>query len=728
MKAGAHEVLSEILGNGVDVHRCAAARALGKIASPGANEILVKSLLDEDPDVRVDAASSLGSLNDPSCAEALMENLIGDPESDVKKTAISALVAFRYEPVLPLLRKLVTTRTEEIFWDEDEYYTDGWDSWLDLQLLAIKGVATFGAQEAVPDILAAMADELGQDVSEAGVTALAALGPAGAEALETLYDSGVVRLRRRIADAVVLQKSPLTHELIERMLADESAKVRQITALGLDSADPRLEILFADPDSSVRASVVRHAGSHFPTLVGELIKDSEADVRAEVFKEIAKHPGLFEGEDISTSVREAIAGEPEAAKQAALAWIAIKGPSGIKGLTHVMTNKKVPLEFRVGVIEAMKKAGSSSVPHLLKAAGDDERQLRLASLTALVDFAANDPIWPNPAGEGLLAALNGELVLPPEEPEESEEEVAAEPLPDVDALAADEEQEVDETMPLVPEGHGTSTLDAILSGGAPDPEQAEEPEPVELSEKELRFLELSKQRAMSKRKMSLESDVAPHLDVRRFAASLLGGVPNLEVTENLIAVLDDDDLEVRNAALSSLVQHGEKKAALPASALEALSENLSSETSESRVLSVRALGWLEGEGIDEKLHELLSDPDDFVRVEAVRSLDIRGVADEQVERCLKDGYLGVGIAAATSLARNRGEEAVDALVAFAFDNDGTYRHDIGRMLGEYASDAGARRLIEILGDESYKRNWLVAIDALAEIFSQQDQSEELKVA
>ena len=45
-------LLSELLSDGADVHRCAAARALGKIGHPAAVDPLLNALLDEDPDVR----------------------------------------------------------------------------------------------------------------------------------------------------------------------------------------------------------------------------------------------------------------------------------------------------------------------------------------------------------------------------------------------------------------------------------------------------------------------------------------------------------------------------------------------------------------------------------------------------------------------------------------------------------------------------------------------------
>ena len=81
----AQVTLCTILEGGADVHRCAAARALGQIKAPGSVDALIKALLDEDSDVRTDAAEALLALDDPSAAKALMRSLLGDPEPDVKK-------------------------------------------------------------------------------------------------------------------------------------------------------------------------------------------------------------------------------------------------------------------------------------------------------------------------------------------------------------------------------------------------------------------------------------------------------------------------------------------------------------------------------------------------------------------------------------------------------------------------------------------------------------------
>ncbi len=51
-----NQALSSILRDGVDIHRCAAAQALGAIGNTASVDILIEALLDEDEDVRPAAA------------------------------------------------------------------------------------------------------------------------------------------------------------------------------------------------------------------------------------------------------------------------------------------------------------------------------------------------------------------------------------------------------------------------------------------------------------------------------------------------------------------------------------------------------------------------------------------------------------------------------------------------------------------------------------------------
>jgi HEAT repeat protein len=671
VRSEVNTVLSKFLLEGVDVHRCAAARALGKIADTNSVGDLKKALLDEDPGVRSDAATALGAIGAEGCAEALMENLLRDPCFGVKMAAITALVQMRHRPVVPVLNSLVVSRSDDIAWDEDDFSSEGWDSRLDIQLMAIQGLAELGAEEAVPAIVAVLDSETGQDISETAVSALARLGWMGAGALSNMMAVGDIRRRRRIAVAVSACSGPHLDALRERCLGDESAEVRLPVATHMAQqtpADPRLEPLFDDPDAAIRVAMLNHAGPGYPGKVRQGMDDPDPAVRVAALGVLASCPDLIEDERLPDTVRIAISGDSGVAKQAAFTWVALVGKDALRSLGGALINSGVPIAFRIGSITSLLKIGRGSVPYLLRVAGDENRQLRLATLTALADFAARDAIWPNPAGEGLLAALKRELV---EEPE---------------------------------------------------------PEPIALSGQEPHLMELSKQQGIRQREISLEDMVAPHLDVPRVAAHLLGDVVHPDVTAHLIAALADDDGELHQAALHSLVRHGGKLGVLPGYGLAPLLTCIDGQNPELRHLAVRALGWLDREGIDATLYGLLSDDDSHIRLEAVRALDLRGVADDRILACLKDENSGVRLAAATSLARHRGPELASPLVEFAFRDDGMYCRDVGRILGAFARKPAARILLGILGDDSHKRHWLVAIEALAEMYQQPEPAEELKVA
>ncbi|HHI71631.1 MAG TPA: hypothetical protein ENJ91_11555, partial [Rhodobacteraceae bacterium] len=229
MKNRARDKITQILADGIDVHRCAAARALGNMGMPESAEPLIQALLDEDPDVRTDAAEALGKIGDPQAGEKLMENLQGDPDPDVKLAAIKALIDMRYAPVVPLLRKLAVSRCEEeIVWDEDEFYLEGWDSWVDVQLEAFRGLAIFAPQEAAPEIVSAMLDEEAQDLTEPGLRALANMGEPGAHAIIELYAGGDTRMCRRIVRAVGESENPFLDALRGGLIEDVKPEIRRL--------------------------------------------------------------------------------------------------------------------------------------------------------------------------------------------------------------------------------------------------------------------------------------------------------------------------------------------------------------------------------------------------------------------------------------------------------------------------------------------------------------------
>ncbi len=715
MKTEISDKLVSLLKDGADVHRCAAAQALGNFNLPNVTEALVAALLDDDPDVRVDAANALLQINDPATAQKLMDNLLGDPDADVKKAAIKALVAMKFDPVVPYLRALVISRAEDkIAWDEDEFFNSGWDDWVDVQMLALEGLAVFAHVDAVPEIVTAMADPENQDLTEAGLRALCNMGPDGAMAVIELYGQGDDRMCRRIVRAVGESGNPDLAALRAGLIGDKNAEIRALAILNLDPSDENLIPLFGDDDAAVRAAVVKHAGAQNPTLLWDMIRDQSDAVRAEVFKVISAKPEIFDDKDLIDAVQKAIKGEPKAAKEAAMAVIALKGPKAVKGLTHVIGNADIPRDFRVGVIEAFERAGTLGVPALMEAAGDEDRELRLSSMTSLAQIAANDPEWPNVASDALLSALKGELVLPPEE-EEVEPEIVEE-APEPSAAELEEiYEEIDADLPLKKQPvKPQSTLDAIMANEPAEP--VAEPEEIILSEQDQAALERTKVHKFAKRKVSWETAAAPHLDVQRFAARLLGSIVKPDVTAALVEAMNADiDEEARQAVLFSLAKHGETTNTLSSDILENLKGFFGDEDSQTRVLAVRVLGKISDDYVTEKLLELLSHDDPLVRVEAVQAIAQRNEVSDPIIGALNDSYMGVGIAAARALARQYGDTAVDALVVFASENDGTYRRDIGKLLGQYAPVAGYKRLLKMLGDETQKTRWLVAIDALSEL-------------
>jgi HEAT repeat protein len=124
------------------------------------------------------------------------------------------------------------------------------------------------------------------------------------------------------------------------------------------------------------------------------------------------------------------------------------------------------------------------------------------------------------------------------------------------------------------------------------------------------------------------------------------------------------------------------------------------------------------------LHELIEDENPHVRLEALRALDSRGEISAGVKACLKDENTGVRLAAAKALAKHYGRDAIDALVDFAFFADGTHRSQASRLLAGIAPEQAAGRFMSVLADESQKRMWLVAIEALGELAPHFDLEQE----
>lgn len=701
--------LSSILRDGIDTHRCLAAQALGRIhpLQPETVDALIDALIDEDEDVRADAAAALTRLGDPKSGPQLFDNLIGDPNAEVKGSALDVLIRMRHPDIVAWLRRLLKGRDPEIVWDDDAFYAEGWDDWTDIQLRALKGLATLGVQDAVPDIAAAIDDEMGQDLVEAGFAALARLGEPGTARLAGYLETGGPKLRRRAAAVLGSTETGSASPAMERALDDPAADVRLAAARALarrDPADPRLERLFRDEAAELRAEAVSICGNAHPDQALRLLEDDAVAVRKAVYGLLIETPDALPAEDVLEALRSGLQQTDGAlAALAANALAAVAPAEAGEALSGLVADVSRSGAARAGAAKAIAHIGADGAGNTLVAViGAPDRSLRLAALTGLLAIARARQDWPNVAGEALLAALRGELVPAPEPEEAPPVEPAPRAEPGVDGETA---------QPAVP----TSTLEAILGGDGPVPAHGRENgAPVELTQQDIDLLALAG-RMPRKRRLPVNPELAPHADVRRIAARLLGDLPRDDVAWALSEALDEEDAEIRLAAADSLARIAGDVGIFPPGVAERLTAELEGKEREVQLSAIRALGTAGGPETANGIRPLLKHEDGFIRSEAVRALSRRDRLGPEAATLLSDPDRSVRIAAAEATAAAGGEDAMDRLFDFAFAFNGEHRSEAGRLLRGIDAPAASSRFLDVLNNPERVKEWQIAIEALVEL-------------
>lgn len=704
--------VGEVLCSGVDIHRCAAARALGVIKDAGAVGPLIDALLDEDPDVRTDAADALASIGDQRAADQLLENLIGDPCSDVKLAAIHALAAMGYQDAVPWLEKFLPWHHGEIAWDEEEYYEGGWDSWVDLQIAAIKGLGQMGAAGAVPAIVEAIEDSDGQDLTETAFPVLARMGDAGIGALVRFLEGGDVRRRRRAVVALAGLDNAEARSAVLEALADPSNEVRLAAARALVDRNPNDALpvsLLGDPDPDLRALAARHCGRLSSETIRSLMDDPAEAVQAAAMAGIVDQPNDEITAEFTAWIEARLqGGGEEAACAAAAALTAIEGDGAADKLTKVLNDGARPLAVRLAALKELGDiAGSQAIIALAATLTDDERQIRMAALAALGHIAAGTD-WPSAAGETLLAALVGELAPapPPIEPAG-----AITPGIKEDGSATGETEDA--------EAYPTSSWKAIMGAGDARAELGDtRKNRVRLTQADMEYLALSKQTPRKGRAKLSEAPPA-HLDLPRAAARVLGDVAEPEVVRELAsalaAALSSGDEPLRQAAADSLAHIGEKLGGLPAEAFAELTRAVTDGDRACRHLAVRALGFTTDDETPKFLTGLLRDKDSFVRAEAINALARLGGGGVAFEDFLGDPERAVRLAAAGALAQCLGAAALDNLIEFTFAGNGHDRRDAARLLRGVDIPAANARFVAVLRDQDRVHERVIVLEAIAEI-------------
>lgn len=715
------QVLGEVLNAGVDIHRCQAAKALGKIGAADAVQPLIGALLDEDEDVRSDAAHSLLELADPRACDQLFENLQGDPCTEVKLSAIETLAILHDDRVIPLLRRLVRGRDAEIIWDEEEFYATGWDDWVDVQIKAIEALAKLQAMEAVPDIVAAIHDENALDIAKPAFRALASMGVDGLTALAGFMHSDEPRLRRRAASVLAGFDNIDVRAPMAQAVADPSPDVRlavlQVRGK-LVPDDPVLAELLQDEDAGIRAEAANLIGRFHTDTLQELLDDPVESVQTAALLAFVGEQDVVVDEALTERLVQGVnAASVRISVAAATSFAAVAPDLALPELTGLLANTDQPVAKRLGALKGLRTIGNdAAISALIAVIDDDARQIRLETMSALAGLAQADSSWPNRAASALLASLTGVYDPEVEEIEEIEEipasaaeqEEVAEPEPEIQA-------DVAEVFP-------TSTLDAILDD-APGlasavglPEQG-----IELSAMDMERLAIAR-RVVGKKKMAVAPDVLPHEDIRRFAARVLGDLDHAEVAEALAQALQSDDLEISMAAADSLARIGARGNVLDATVTAMLLGAFDTPERDLKLLLIRALAATDSDEVSERLADHLGNEDSFLRNEAICALAGKGKFATRFAALLPDPDPAVRLSAAQAFARDGGADKVEKLVGFSCSFEGYHSRNAARLLRDIDAQSASAAYIGILGDPESKKIWSVAIEALEVLNQPQEQA------
>ncbi len=729
------EAMCRLLGDEDELRRCWAAQALGRIGASEAARALVAALEDEDEDVRSDAAEALAALAGPELGATLQESLVRDPCGAVKLAAIDGLARLRHAPAIPLLRALLRNRDAGVVWDEEGFVNEGWDDWLDVQARAIGALAEMGAEEAAADILAAMRDEEGQDLSEPGTRALARLGGPGLAALAELARDPDPRRRRRVMRAIAGADHEDARRLLLEGLRDRDPEVRLVALTALAEKDPQhpsLAGLFRDPAPEVRAEAVRRCGRFHGEHLDALFDDRSSEVQAAALEALLAAPRLTVPR-LVRRLRVKLRGPdgPVAAKAAEL--LAVRAPDiAREDLAEQLADTDRPEPLRCAAIECLARLDPPPAPLLARYLRDPRRPVRITALSLLTGLAGREqsPV----AGEaralliGALGRGRGPEEEAPPQPE-AEAEADGEGGPEGERSEGTEtgtptaEEPVSETPTTETKGdYPVSTLEAILGEPPPVIEQ-EARESVELTEEDLEFLALANRRPR-KRRVAPEPEIAAEEEVPRLVARLLGDLSGDEVAVALASVLADPDRELAAAAADSLTRIAAREGRLPAEVGEALRAACAATDRDTRLAAVRALGDAGDIAAGEALRAALEDADPFVRAEALRSLGRRGEASRTCTAALTDPEPNVRLAAAEALLAGEGPAMVPELARRASSFEGYYRRRLGQLLRRADAAGAARCLLEDLETGAERSRCRAAIELAEELFRPEPASGE----
>jgi HEAT repeat protein len=598
--------LIDLVEEGAPADQCLAIKTLQAWQHPLARETLVKATRNEDPDVRVDALEALRSLGAKDLCDVFLWSLQNDPVGDSKVSAIRGLGLQDRGAAAPLLRKLILDRCEDnVIWEDE---VADWDDWLDVQKEAIRAVGRLGVDDAVSDILSATNDEFGQDLWIEALAAFADMGRSGLMALIDAGQSATELQRKRAARALETSMDPLAVKALDALSQDKSAEVRlaaletmiarkapladgplikdpspairqfaaaKSTTVGNDDL---IELATSDESRQVKLAAISRLSERrlAEGQITALLAHARTRLRSEPEDYVAgliqvlKHHCTAEVFDLLIEIREHNP-KPAVQKAVADAMTHFTRPEALEVLEQSVSHKSQMVRLSALASLATLSSGEGEIAdnaaallylaargNLVKAEEEDNSEKEAEEEKQFSNRAKDDEgssrnrivldregnvISDKPAEE----SVNLSDYRKQEDPSDSSEEVIE---PETSELPDElEEGATEETAEVV--AFPTNTLASILQS---DEEQATfQEEKIELSGKDLKFLELAQSTLQKKR---VRPDVVPNaaLDVRRVSVRLIGEQLHPAFTSALLFCTKSTDSELRASAFEAIAR------------------------------------------------------------------------------------------------------------------------------------------------------------------------------
>jgi HEAT repeat protein len=712
------ESLIIVLKSGNGANRCFAAQALGNIGDSQAVKPLLSALHDEDEDVVMDAVAALGQIGTTANVADLMDCYRMHPVGDVKVAAVEALGSiaeketFDHEPLLNFLMEVVSGHGEDTHWEIDD---EEWDDWWDAQFKAIEALAKIGDPRAASAIVAALDVDEAQELNEVVFAALAKMGESGEKILIERLLSSDRKQRRYAAKHLAKIQTDKVRNALSKALEDSDVQVCVAAAKSLAvHAEPVAQSLllrvFQDSRSVVREQVLEVI-SHSDFSVPEkhllnLLKDEDQLVRLQALRTVAIQQNVELAGKVYEALRDPSLDVVAAAVEALGALAYAKAGSTVAAL---LSEQGLNTELRIKSAIALGTIGSEAeLPTLLEMLKDPEQAVRLNSLNSIahLEFPGTQDV--------LLAALRGELL----------QETETQPVVSLESKTQNPESSTtDETITAeIPEPK--STLASILAPSSETELQDSANETAELTAEEQHFLDIADANLKLNQQLQDRKILAPHQDIKRFAAAVLGEERGQKIVPGLVEVLEDPEPLLQLTAAESLGRIGDP------SAVKALVALLDSAEKEVRLKAASALGKMPvPESVSAMSEHFPEEKNLFVRIQILQSLkdlaqmitseDQRLAVEKMALLLLEDPESGIRLAAAELLLavpENNEEQSVIPMIAkMAFAGGGDQRLETGRMLRKVNPESASAVFLNILADPKQESHHRVAIEALQEI-------------